>query len=186
MCSVILADYEEDDDSEDCVLYIATEEIPGQLKGRADRLHVPNQDRIEVLSTIGNEVDIEESLMVLDPVCVMVDSLPGIVGDDNKEALRLLKTLKEYAGETECPIIVVDHITKEDAFAGRMNIQHEVDTLITFYPDDDESGKRTMKTIKNRFGPAYIQQRYTMTAKGLKIVHEKKPKVSKDTPEDTE
>lgn len=160
------------------ILYIHSEEEPGQIKGRADRLKIPGLEHIRMFSAFGGDADIVDALMQIDPCFCILDSLSGIAGEDAEKALDICKTLKMFASNSGCPAIIIDHITKEDAFAGRMTLQHTVDTLITFYPDETKNDIRKLKTIKNRFGPAIIEQTLTMTEYGLKIVKKKihKPK----------
>lgn len=159
---------------EETVLYIHSEEEPGQIKGRADRLEIPELNRIRLFSVFGGEVDILPALLEIAPCCVILDSLSGFAGEDNAKALMTCKMLKDFASQALCPALIIDHITKEDAFAGRMTLQHAVDTLITFYQNEDaRTDLRVLKTVKNRFGPAVIQMMLTMTEKGLKIVEHK-------------
>jgi predicted ATP-dependent serine protease len=57
--------------------------------------------------------------------------------------------------------------------AGVMTLQHHVDTTMTIEPDPDliveEEAVRVQDIMKNRFGRAFIQQEYVMTARGLKV-----------------
>jgi predicted ATP-dependent serine protease len=81
----------------------------------------------------------------------------------------LCNAVKEYASEHESPAIIIDHITKDESFAGRETLQHLVDTLITFKSDDDNHNIKVLEAEKNRFGPAFDPSRmfFRMGSRGL-------------------
>jgi len=145
------------------IIYIGTEETAQQIKARASRLGVINMDRIRIFP-MGANSDLGGILLSRKPCAVILDSLPGLTNDP-EQAVELCKRFKEYAVELNAPIIIIDHVTKDDDFAGLMQLQHAVDTTITIFPD--KHGTRQMTTIKNRFGPANFSIEMEMTEKGL-------------------
>jgi len=149
------------------VLYIASEQTPAELKAYAIRLQAKHLDKIRVLSTLTGDEGVGQMNEILDrykPVAIMLDSLSGFTDDSNGQ-VQTCKILKVFACRCNCPVIVIDHITKADDFAGLMKLQHEVDILISIYIE--EGGERTMQTLKSRFGPSYIQTALKMTETGL-------------------
>ena len=145
------------------ILYIGAEESAAEIKARAVRLNLENLARIRLLP-MGAIQNISDVMLSRRPRAVILDSLPGFVSDP-EEAVEMCTRLKGYAVELNAPMIVIDHITKADDFAGLMTLQHAVDGLFTLYPDD--SGLRTFSTVKNRFGPAQVEVFFLMTPTGL-------------------
>ena len=145
------------------VLYIATEESPGQIKGRADRLGVLGQRNIQVLFP-DNVGEVEMEIKERKPQAIILDSLPGLVGYDEKRAIVICEMLKRYAIEFQAPSIIIDHINKEGDLAGLMRLQHAVDVVLTFRPHPEG---RVIRAEKNRHGAAFIECWLSMGEKGL-------------------
>jgi DNA repair protein RadA/Sms len=157
LCDAIAASVERE------VLYIATEESKEQIKDRALRLQLKAQQLIR-MHPMGSSADLGEVIMTRRPSAVIVDSLQGMTSDPELAA-EYSKRFKDYAVELNAPVILIDHITKDADFAGMMSLQHNVDTTLSLFPD--EEGVRELMTIKNRFGPANVAVRLEMTASGL-------------------
>jgi len=145
------------------ILYIATEESPGQIKARADRLGVQCQDRIKILYP-ENMKYMQEVVEDQKPAGIVLDSLPGLIGYDEKKAVLVCEFLKRHAIEFSCPSIIVDHINKEGDLAGMMRLQHVVDVVMTFRPGPKY---RTLRAEKNRHGEAFKECLLAMTPTGL-------------------
>jgi len=148
-------------------LYIATEQIPKELKAYGARLQLKSMMGIRVLSTLTGS----EALGQLDAICdrykpagVMIDSLSGLTNDPNDQVF-VCHTFKLIAVRSNCPVIIIDHITKSDDFAGLMKLQHEVDILLSLYVEED--GRRNLRPMKSRFGPSYTDTYLDMTDHGL-------------------
>lgn len=150
------------------VLYIAAEEASVDVKARAVRIGA-DLPRIRVLP-MGALSDLGTVFLRRSPCAVILDSLPAFVSDP-EEAVTLCHILKSFAVKLDAPMLVVDHITKSDDFAGTMKLQHAVDATFTLYPAD-VGELRTFTTIKNRFGPANVELLLMMTPKGLREAFE--------------
>ncbi len=150
------------------ILYVATEESPGQIKGRAERLEVRNQANIRVLFP-GSLSEVEAEIRETKPAAIILDSMPGLIGYDEKQAVVVCEMLKWYAMDFLAPSIVIDHINKEGDLAGLMRLQHSVDVVMTFRPTPE---CRILRAEKNRHGVAYLECRLTMTEKGLAMMAE--------------
>ncbi len=144
-------------------LYIATEEALPEIKMRADRLSI-NTD-IRLVPAMTGIADPGAILLKRQPCAVVLDSLQGMIGPNEQMGVELLSNLKKYAVTLNAPIIVVSHVNKSDDFAGLMTYQHAVDTLLLMSPDED--GIRTLEVQKNRYGQAFIESQFEMTAHGL-------------------
>jgi len=148
------------------ILYIATEESPTAIKSRADRLGIHNQDRIQVYfpSTVS---EVEREIKDRNPAAIILDSLPGLVGYDEKKSIKICERMKRYAIEWQAPIIIIDHVNKEKDLAGLMRLQHVVDVVATFRPRPEG---RVFMAEKNRHGPAYVECWLSMGETGLAMM----------------
>ena len=159
----------------------SAEQGPGDIKITADRLRLPNTDRFKVLSELGGggaEVD-EELLKEFPPASFVVDSVSALCGKDVHAAISIAKRYKKYSDKYKAPSFLICHMTKEHDYAGLMALQHEVDTLITIFPEED--GSRALKAWKHRFGSTHKEYFLVMTEHGLV----EKPGKSKSSPPPT-
>lgn len=146
------------------VFYVAAEESAAQIKDRALRLNLQSSACIRLVP-MGAQVDLGATLLARKPVAVIVDSLPGFV-ETPDEAVELCKSLKHVAVQLNAPILIIDHINKQDDFAGFEKLKHEVDTTISLFTTGDGE-RREMTTHKNRFGMANVTVGLLMTERGL-------------------
>lgn len=156
--------------SEREVVYVATEETGPQIKDRARRLQLENTEKIRIVP-MGSRSDLGDMLMHYKPCAVFVDSMAGLVADPDA-SVETTKRFKEYAEALDAPVILVDHVTKSDDFAGLMSKQHAPDTLLTLYAPDASSEIRELTPLKNRFGPANMQVYLMMTELGLVTIED--------------
>ncbi len=157
------------------VLYLAAEEAPEQIKDRAVRLKLKNTKHIHVWPTLGGTTIISEMLesienFEIEPRVIIADSLPGLAGDNYQLQSEICLSLKSYAIEHDCPSIIIDHITKESEFAGRIALQHLVDATLSFYPDKHDI--RILKPHKNRHGSIAVSSAFDMRDEGLVHVYD--------------
>jgi len=145
------------------VLYISAEESNAEIRSRAKRLKLDSQNLIRLIP-IGVPVELGGIMMHRKPVALIADSLPKIAPDP-ADAVSFCEKLKAYAIELNCPVIIIDHVTKEEEFAGMMALQHAVDTTLLFTVYGDEV--RELKTVKNRNGPSGTKVFLNMTELGL-------------------
>ena len=169
------------------VLYVSGEESARQLKLRADRINThlnPNCQLSTVNCQPSNVLvvceamienvfehirEVEPDLVVIDSIQTMatetVESSPGSVTQIRECAAMLLK----YAKESNTPVIVIGHITKEGAIAGPKILEHMVDTVLQF-EGDQHYMYRIVRAIKNRFGSTAELGIYEMVHNGLRPV----------------
>lgn len=152
-----------DDES---IAFILAEETAAQCKQRADRLGIRHQSRIIVEDVRGTSSDIGEILARAGCQWVFLDSLPGLVGPGNHGgSLAACKAVKDYVADSGGCAVLVDHVTKDDDFAGLRALEHEVDGTFTLFPD--ASGVRRLHTEKCRTGPAFVFVDFAMGPSGL-------------------
>lgn len=156
------------------VLYISGEESENQIKLRAERVGIKNENcfiytetNIEkILSTIKS---VEPEIIVVDSVQTIasevLSSSPGTVSQI-RESTRLLQ---EYAKENNVPIILIGHINKEGDIAGPMSLEHIVDAVFQFEGDNNHY-YRLLRPKKNRFGSTYEIGVFEMMSTGLKQI----------------
>ena len=144
------------DQKEKCI-YISGEESLSQIKMRADRLGVNNND-IEFAS-ITNASDIaitinsenKRCVLVIDSIQTMylpqLDSSPGTVSQVRASAHELILAAKK----TNTILIIIGHLTKDGAIAGPKVLEHMVDTVL-YFEGDNNFQYRILRSFKNRFG----------------------------------
>lgn len=155
-------------------LYVSGEESAEQIKLRADRIGIANQNCTvyaeTLLENIVAQIDtLRPDIVVIDSIQTMassiIDSSPGSITQIRECATTLLK----YAKSTGTAIFIIGHITKEGTIAGPKVLEHIVDVVLQF-EGDNNSIYRILRGIKNRFGATFEIGVFEMTAKGLLCV----------------
>lgn len=153
------------------ILYVSGEESRRQLKLRAERLGVNNENTF-----IMTETDIEiivEEIKTEKPDLVMIDSIqtmnltalnssPGSVTQVRECTNLLMHTAKGL----DIPIIVVGHVNKEGSIAGPKVLEHIVDSVL-YFEGDKQMSYRILRAVKNRYGSTNEIGVFQMTDKGL-------------------
>ncbi len=155
-------------------LYISGEESEQQIKMRADRLQIKN-DTFYLLTetntqTIFKEIKkLKPDLVIVDSVQTMqtpfVESGPGSVSQIRESSSEF----QRFAKETNTPVFLIGHITKDGNIAGPKILEHMVDTVLQFEGDRNYA-YRILRTLKNRFGSTSELGIYEMTAGGMREV----------------
>jgi len=149
-------------------LYVACEEANAEVKLRGDRLEIPNLHQIRIINALSGVSNVADVVAKRRPAAVVIDSLRGLVGDDSAASGEACKLSKRLAVEFKCPFFLIQHVTKDEEIVGSNDDQHEVDCVMKFFV---ESGDVRILTVeKNRFGRAYIDQRFMMTQTGLQML----------------
>lgn len=158
------------------VLYVSGEESARQLKLRADRIVETNEGHevLVVCEAMMERVfehinEVQPDLVVIDSIQTMatesVESSPGSVSQIRECAAMILK----FAKESNTPVILIGHITKEGSIAGPKILEHMVDTVLQF-EGDRQYMYRIVRAIKNRFGSTAELGIYEMVHNGLRPV----------------
>jgi DNA repair protein RadA/Sms len=157
------------------VLYVSGEESEQQLKMRAERLTSAGNDSCFIL-TETNTKNIFSGIESLNPNMVIIDSIQtlhsslldsaaGSIAQVRQCAAELMK----FAKETNTPVFLVGHITKDGMLAGPKVLEHMVDTVLQF-EGDRHLAYRILRTTKNRFGSTSEIGIYEMLGSGLREV----------------
>ena len=153
------------------VLYVSGEESPHQVKLRSQRLGIPGEG-IFILP----ESDVDAILEKLDechPGLAIVDSIqtlycreassgPGSVSQVRESGLRLM----QWAKNSNTPVILAGHVTKDGGVAGPRVLEHMVD-VVTYLEAQDAGAYRILRNTKNRFGSTSEVGVFEMTGLGL-------------------
>jgi DNA repair protein RadA/Sms len=94
-----------------------------------------------------------------------MESTAGSVGQVRQCAAELMK----FAKETQTPVFLIGHITKDGLLAGPKVLEHMVDTVLQF-EGDRHLAYRILRTTKNRFGSTSEIGIYEMLGNGLREV----------------
>jgi DNA repair protein RadA/Sms len=156
------------------VLYISGEESEAQIKMRADRIgKIP--EHCYILTETNTKI-ITQQLKQLKPDVVIVDSIQTLFSENIESTAGSISQIRECAGEllrfakeSNTPVFLIGHITKDGSIAGPKLLEHMVDTVLQFEGDRHYS-YRIVRTIKNRFGSTAELGIYEMQGNGLRQV----------------
>jgi DNA repair protein RadA/Sms len=156
------------------VLYVSGEESEQQIKMRADRIGVTTDNCFILQETNTQNIfhqinEIQPQLVIIDSIQTLhtsyIESSPGSVSQVRECAAEFLR----FAKETNTPVFMIGHITKEGSLAGPKVLEHMVDTVLQFEGDRNHV-YRLLRTTKNRFGSTNELGIYEMQGEGLKEV----------------
>lgn len=162
-------------------LYVSGEESPRQIKLRANRLM--QQEGVD--GNAGeNCIILGETLLEniirhareISPDLLIIDSIQTIYTDSMESSASSVSQVREcasgllrFAKDSNTPVIVIGHITKDGSIAGPKVLEHIVDAVLQF-EGDTRHAYRVLRSIKNRFGSTSELAIFEMTDKGLRSV----------------
>ena len=153
------------------VLYVSGEESAEQIKLRADRLNIKNDDILFLGET---DIDIiDQNIEELNPKLVIIDSMqtmysedissaPGSVSQVREITSRIMKICKSRKITT----IIIGHVTKDGNIAGPSVLEHMVDTVL-YIEGERYFSYRMIRGVKNRFGSTNEVGMFEMQEKGM-------------------
>lgn len=155
-------------------LYVSGEESQKQIKMRAERITTTG-DNCYILTETKTQ-NIFKQIQEIAPEIVIIDSIqtlhteyieasPGSISQIRETTAELIK----FAKETNIPVILIGHITKDGAIAGPKILEHMVDTVLQFEGDRNHV-YRILRSLKNRFGSTSELGIYEMLGSGLREV----------------
>lgn len=161
------------------VLYVSGEESELQIKMRADRLTKDDKTLHNDYFFLLTETSIQtifQEIKKLKPHLVIVDSVQTLQSAFIDAGAGSISQIKEcaaefqrYAKETNTPVFLIGHITKEGGIAGPKILEHMVDVVLQF-EGDRHYAYRILRTLKNRFGNTSELGIYEMTDRGMRGV----------------
>jgi DNA repair protein RadA/Sms len=156
------------------VLYVSGEESQQQIKMRADRIGIKNENCYILTET--STAEIINHVENLKPDLLVIDSIQTLQTDTVEATAGSISQIRESAAEmnrlakvSHIPVFLIGHITKDGSIAGPKVLEHMVDTVIQF-EGDRHYGFRILRAVKNRFGSASELGIFEMHAHGLREV----------------
>jgi DNA repair protein RadA/Sms len=156
------------------VLYVTGEESDRQIKLRADRVGIKN-DQCFILSETNTQqifkqgLELSPDIIIIDSIqtlqTIYIESTPGSVS----QVRECTAELQRFSKETSIPVFLIGHITKDGMIAGPKVLEHIVDTVLQFEGDRNYT-YRILRTTKNRFGSTSEIGIYEMVGEGLRPV----------------
>ena len=156
------------------ILYTSGEESLQQIKLRAERLNVENNNCMFLSETslefiIAQTEQIKPDLLIIDSIQTIstetIESSPGSVSQVRECTSAILK----FAKKTGVAVILIGHITKEGSLAGPKVLEHMVDVVLQFEGDTNYM-YRILRSNKNRFGSTNELGIFEMESDGLREI----------------
>lgn len=170
------------------ILYVSGEESEEQIKMRADRLGNLQSDCYLLTETNSSKIlnhaqELSPDLIIIDSIQTLssphIDSTPGSIS----QVRECAGELQRFAKESNIPVFVIGHITKDGSIAGPKLLEHIVDAVLQFEGDRNYT-YRILRTLKNRFGSTDELGIYEMQADGLREVSNPSELLLSQTDED--
>lgn len=156
------------------ILYVSGEESEQQVKMRAERIGTLNESCYLFTETNMEHIFIHAENLL--PDIVIIDSIQTIHSDHIESSPGSISQIREctaqllrFAKQTDTPVFLIGHITKEGALAGPKVLEHMVDAVLQFEGDRNHV-YRLLRSIKNRFGSTNELGIYEMLGSGLRQV----------------
>ena len=153
------------------VLYVSGEESAEQIKMRADRLGIKNDDILFLGET---DIDIvNQAIIDLNPKLVIIDSIQTMYSEEITAAAGSVSQVREITSQVmrvckqrEITTIIIGHVTKEGNIAGPRVLEHMVDTVL-YLEGERYFSYRILRGVKNRFGSTNEIGMFEMKEEGM-------------------
>ena len=153
------------------VLYVSGEESAYQIKMRAKRLGVSNDDLAIMCETDAEAIC--EYIRTNKPDIVMIDSIQTMSISELNSSSGSITQVRECtnlfmrtAKNFDVSVILVGHVNKDGNIAGPKVLEHIVDTVL-YFEGERNLTYRILRAAKNRFGSTNEIGVFEMTNKGL-------------------
>ena len=138
------------------VLYVSGEESAEQIKLRADRLEINDEDILFLGET---DIDIvNQAIIDLNPKLVIIDSIQTMYSEELSAAAGSVSQVREITSQImrvcksrQITTIIIGHVTKDGNIAGPRVLEHTVDTVL-YLEGERYFSYRILRGVKNRFG----------------------------------
>jgi DNA repair protein RadA/Sms len=158
-------------ENNDAVAYISGEESINQVKLRAERLNISGKGLYFLCETnldaiLGCLEELSPSLVAIDSIQTMylesVGGAPGSIAQIRECTLRLMY----WAKQSNVPVFIAGHVTKDGSIAGPGTLEHIVDVVL-YFEGESRSSYRVLRGVKNRFGSTNEIGIFEMGSNGL-------------------
>ena len=156
------------------ILYVSGEESKRQIKMRASRLGVCNENLFIMTETNINIIAAEieytrPDLVIIDSVQTMSNpessTFPGSVSQVKECTNTFLKLSKSL----DITVLLIGHVNKDGAIAGPKVMEHMVDAVL-YFEGDSQTAYRILRAVKNRHGSTNEIGVFRMDDTGLQEV----------------
>ena len=155
-------------------LYVSGEESQKQIKMRAER--IDNRFNNCYVLTETKTQHIFKQIQEISPEIVIIDSIQTLHSEHIEASAGSVSQIREctaelikFAKESNVPVLLIGHITKDGTIAGPKILEHMVDTVLQFEGDRNHV-YRILRAHKNRFGSTSEIGIYEMLGNGLREV----------------
>ena len=153
------------------VLYVSGEESAEQIKLRADRLEVKNDELLFLGET---DIDVvKEAIGETKPKLVIIDSIQTMYSDEISAAAGSVSQVREITAQImrvcksqQITTVIIGHVTKEGNIAGPRVLEHMVDTVL-YLEGERYNTYRILRAVKNRFGSTNEIGMFEMKQEGM-------------------
>lgn len=153
------------------VLYVSGEESAEQIKLRADRLGIKNEDILFLGET---DIDIvNQNIIDINPKLVIIDSIQTMYSEELSAAAGSVSQVREITTQImkvcksrNITTIIIGHVTKDGNIAGPRVLEHMVDTVL-YLEGERYFSYRILRGVKNRFGSTNEIGMFEMKGEGM-------------------
>ena len=153
------------------VLYVSGEESAEQVKIRADRLNIDNDELIFLGET--NIDNIQDVILSINPKLVIIDSIQTMYSEEITSAAGTVSQVREITArimrmckDNGITTIIIGHVTKDGNIAGPRVLEHMVDTVL-YIEGERYFSYRILRSVKNRFGSTNEVGMFEMKNEGM-------------------
>ena len=152
-------------------MYVSGEESAEQVKLRADRLGIKNNNIMFLGET---DIDvIEETILAMNPKLVIIDSIQTMYSEEITSAAGTVSQVREITSRImrvskghQITTIIIGHVTKDGNIAGPRVLEHMVDTVL-YLEGERYFSYRILRGVKNRFGSTNEVGMFEMQSEGM-------------------
>lgn len=155
-------------------LIVTGEETAAQVRLRAGRLGAVHEDlflaaETELSAVLAHVEQVAPRLLIVDSMQTIADAATDGATGGVSQVRAVAAALTAAAKQRSIACVLVGHVTKDGAVAGPRVVEHLVDVVLQF---EGERGSltRTVRGVKNRFGPADEVGCFVMTESGVESV----------------
>ena len=153
------------------VLYISGEESATQIKMRADRLNINNENILFLGETCIETI--ENTLESVKPDFIIIDSIQTMYSEQLQAAAGSVSQVREITARImqmfkrkNITTILIGHVTKDGNIAGPRVLEHMVDTVL-YLEGERYFSYRVLRSVKNRFGSTNEIGMFEMQNEGM-------------------
>ena len=153
------------------ILYVSGEESGSQIKMRADRLKIDNENIFFLGETSMQLID--QYIEKINPGLVIIDSIQTIYSEELTAAPGSISQVREVTSKImmtckkeNITTIIIGHVTKDGSIAGPRVLEHMVDAVL-YIEGERFFSYRVLRGVKNRFGSTNEVGLFEMREEGM-------------------